>query len=63
MTHTKVRSRHGKLVHALTLHGSRRDLAPEDIPTLLCGRRVKGVTVTDDHIDCPACTEILWVGN
>lgn len=63
MTHTKVRSRRGRLVHALTQYGERLDLAPEDIPTLVCGRRVKGVVLTDDYISCPACADILHRGN
>jgi hypothetical protein len=61
--HTKVRGRRGKLVHALTYTGERKDLAPEDVPMLVCGKRMKGVLVTDDHISCPQCTEILWNQN
>ena len=61
--HTRVRGRRGKLVHAVVLNGERRDLAPEDIPTLVCGRRMKGCVITDDHINCPVCEDILWTGN
>ena len=58
-----VRGKRGRLVHGVTSHGARRDLAPEDIPTILCGRRMKGCVVTEDHIDCPACVSILFEGN
>lgn len=64
MTHTKVRSRRGKLVHAVTLYGERRDLAPEDIPALVCGKKIKGAVVCpDDYVTCPVCVEILFDGN
>ena len=64
MIHTKVRARRGKLVHAVTLYGERRDLAPEDIPALVCGKRIKGpVIVDDEYVTCPVCSEILWEGN
>lgn len=63
MNHTRVRSRRGKLVHAVTLHGERRDLAPEHIPALVCGKRIKGAVVVDEYVTCPACEEILSYGN
>lgn len=59
---TPVRSRRGRLVHAVAT-GLRRDLAPDEIPTLVCGKRIKGAVVVDEHIDCPACVEILFTGN
>lgn len=60
---TKVRSKRGRLVHAVTPHGTRRDLAPEDIPEIECGRKLKGAVIVDDHVSCPACIHILFVGN
>jgi hypothetical protein len=60
---TGVRGKRGKLVHGWTPHGSRRDVAPEEVPSLICGRRIKGAVITDEHIDCPICVEILFEGN
>jgi len=59
---TPVRSKRGKLVHAVA-HGIRRDLAPDDVPTLVCGKKLKGCRVTDEHVTCPACVEILFNNN
>jgi hypothetical protein len=60
---TAVRGKRGKLVHAWTPVGSRRDLAPEDVPSLLCGKRLKGAVITDEHVDCPICVDVLFNGN
>jgi hypothetical protein len=56
---TYVRSRRGKLVHIVTPHGTRRDLCPDLIAPLVCGRRLLGcVVVFDEEATCPACLEI-----
>lgn len=60
---TAVRGKRGRLVHAWMPHGKRRDLCPDEIPSLICGRRMKGVIVVDEHVDCPACVSILFEGN
>jgi hypothetical protein len=59
---TPVRGKRGSLVHAVTT-GMRRDLAPEDVPILLCGRRLRGPIVVDEEIDCPACLDIIERAN
>ena len=60
---TPVRSRRGKLVHAMET-GIRRDLAPDEIPALVCGKRLKSAVVaTDEYVTCPVCVEILFQGN
>lgn len=60
---TRVRGRRGRLVHAVS-YGIRRDLAPEEIPTLVCGRRLRAaVIVVDEYVTCPVCEEILSNGN
>jgi len=59
---TPVRSRRSKYVHAVEI-GIRRDLAPESIPMLVCGKRLKGVYVVNEYIDCPHCCEILFNQN
>jgi len=59
---TPVRSRRGRLVHAVEI-GIRRDLPPESIPTLVCGKRLKGCVIVDEYIDCPHCCEILFNQN
>lgn len=60
---TPVRGKRGRLVHAWTPHGARRDLAPEQIPDVICGRRLAGARVVDENIDCPACLDVLFTGN
>lgn len=60
---TAVRSRRGRVVHAWAPAGSRRDLAPEDIPNITCGRKISGAFITDEPITCLACIEIESVGN
>ncbi len=59
---TPVRGRRGKLVHCVT-HGVHRDLAPEDVPNLLCGRSIKAPLIVDEEIDCPACLDIIERAN
>ena len=60
---TAVKGKRGRLVHAWMPHGTRRDLAPEDIPTVVCGRKLSGGVITEDDIDCRACLEILFNQN
>jgi hypothetical protein len=61
MTH--VRGKRGRLVHIVTSHGSRRDLAPEEIPTILCGKKLRGAIITDDDVSCDACLDVLFNAN
>lgn len=60
---TPVRARRGRRVHAWTQHGERRDLDPDHIPNLVCGRRLKAPLIVDEPIDCEACIDILFNGN
>lgn len=60
---TRVRGKRGKLVHGWTSHGARRDLAPEEIPSLICGRRLRGAVIVDEEINCEACISIIAYGN
>lgn len=60
---TPVRGKRGSLVHAWMPDGSRRDLCPDDIPNIVCGKRLRGPLITDDNIDCPACLDIIFNGN
>lgn len=60
---TKVRGKRGKLVHAWTEYGTRRDLAPSEIPNLICGKRLKAALVVDEEITCDACLDIIFNGN
>jgi hypothetical protein len=61
---TPVRGRRGVLVHAWQPLGKRRDLCPDDVPSLVCGRRLKGAVVLfDEYITCPSCVEIMFSGN
>lgn len=57
-----MKAKRGVLVHCIAA-GIRRDLAPEEIPTLVCGKRIKGPRIVDDNITCPACLEILFNAN
>jgi hypothetical protein len=59
---TPVRSRRGKIVH-LVATGIRRDLAPEQIPAVVCGKRLKSAVVTDDDVTCDACLDIAFNQN
>jgi len=59
---TPVRGKRGRLVHAMAF-GVRRDLAPEDIRPILCGKKLRGAIVVDEDIDCDACLSILFEGN
>ena len=60
---TPVKGKRGKLVHAMA-YGIRRDLAPEDITTLVCGRKMKGAVIAyDEYVTCPTCVLILFEGN
>lgn len=60
---TPVRGRRGKLVHAMAV-GIRQDLAPDEIPQLVCGKKLKGAVIAhDEYVTCPVCVEILFVGN
>lgn len=61
---TYVRSRRGRLVHIVTPHGTRRDLSPDQIPQIVCGRRLLGcVVVLDEEVTCRACLDIELNGN
>jgi hypothetical protein len=60
---TGVRGRRGRLVHAWQPLGARRDLCPDDVPSLVCGKKLKGAVITDEHVDCPICVTILFEGN
>lgn len=60
---TPVRGKRGRLVHAANAIGIRRDLAPEDIPNLLCARRLHAPIIVDEEIDCPACLDIIERAN
>jgi len=60
---TYVRGKRGRLVHIMTPHGARRDLAPESIPPILCGKRMRGAVITDDYATCEACLSILFEAN
>jgi hypothetical protein len=51
------------LVHAWQPLGARRDLCPDDVPSLVCGKKLKGAVITDEHVDCPICVTILFEGN
>ena len=59
---TYVRGRRGRLVHIVT-HGIRRDLAPDEIPTIVCGRKLRGAIIVDDGPLCEACAEVEANGN
>lgn len=59
---TPVRARRGKVVHAVAI-GIRRDLAPDEIPNLVCGKRLKSAVITDEHVNCEACVDILFNNN
>lgn len=60
---TPVRGKRGKLVHAMTI-GIRRDLAPDEIPSLVCGKKLRGAVIAEDeYVTCPHCVEILFQGN
>jgi hypothetical protein len=60
---TPVRGKRGVLVHAWQPLGKRRDLSPDQIPSIVCGRKLRGAVVVDEHVDCPACVHILFLGN
>lgn len=59
---TPVRARRGRRIHAVDI-GMRRDLAPEDIPALCCGRRLRTPIIVDEEITCPICIDIMENGN
>jgi hypothetical protein len=60
---TGVRGRRGRLVHAWQPLGARRDLCPDDVPSLVCGKKLKGAVITDESVDCDVCLSIIWEGN
>ena len=55
---TPVRARRGRLIHLVAI-GIGKDLAPEDLPVVLCGRRIKSPVVEPDlSVTCERCHEI-----
>ena len=60
---TAVRGRRGSLVHAWMPTGTRRDLDPDNIPNLVCARKLRGPIVVDEEIDCPVCLDVIENGN
>lgn len=55
---TRVRGKRGRLVHVMT-YGVRQDLAPEDVPAVLCGVRITAPIIEpDEPVTCERCHEI-----